>query len=1034
MERQELLSTNITLKEHIVQFSRNFYSRMTVLASTVGIAFAAASSAEAQVSVLTVDCTPFVSPGPSSYGPTHTMGMALQAVDQGSDFNVTEVTPAAFRAMTAAQLSAFDLIAVNNHPFRLGDGCVPGAGNGLGTTWHSAVGIISGGRVVLNSHDAPRFKLLRTPPTGPLFTGFEPFGTMDLVRQAGLWAGGLPGETGLLIFNDAARFVSGPGVPILGVGWDNPELNLPPAWGIVDLDQAGGQFMNGGYTDILPAFAGHPLYVGLSDQRFAQNTISSFSANMGDTSFHSVFDAFNPSIFTLTEVVTNAGIIDVGGLCTCAGFAAPGPDGKAITLIRDIITCPPDFVDADLLLLKSHSFLWTDPRSGGEFVMTENVYEGCRCGEGEILDRPCEPRVDMTWEYVVENISYNPQPGDPANPIPGDTNGFSGFQIVFPGPVPELCNQQSPAIGGLWHQNSFSGQFPPFGIEWDVPAVGDLGILPGETGVFSFCSAERFDMVVEAEGEGGGPAGWAHTWSVFGGEPIIDADGTVSPGDGFPGAVDVACGNALASFPVVGIADAGLDWFDNDHDGQWTFGFGGDDLHSEDPGTCSTAIRDGDHDLGFDCKVLDMDGSLVDGQQVDCDLEVNVAFTEPHVSNGGCPSSLNGIKYHDANGDTSWDDGEDIVLDPNGNDTFDCFAGQDFLFHGFQSVPGEMFPEQLVVGVACDSDDRTLCKKVKYADEDGDGLIEVGELINFRVFIVVRNTSPNMWARTIVQDRFGAEIAVSGATATHGRVTMSTKGRSEKVFLVWDIGMLPPGGVATLEMETETDLTPDGYQSYTSCSYHDFNSGAVLKFRMPDGKQRSFETGSVVVSVLTEDALGDCDGDGFTDAEELECGTDPHVPAVDRIIDADGTASAGTGIPAAVELTCGAPLTSFPVTGAADAGLDWFDNDHDGQWTFGFAGDDLHSEDPNTCPSAFRDGFHDLGFDCKVLDMDCSLLDRQQVDCDLEVNVPFTEPHLSNGGCPSSFNGIRYYDANGDGSWDDGEDIVWDANGNGIFD
>lgn len=303
---------------------------LATLVVVLAVAFAASPDAGAQINVLTVDCTPFVSPGPGSFGLTNTMGMALQAVDQGADFNVTEVTPAAFRALTAVQLAAFDLIAVNNHPQRLGDNCVVGAGTGLGTTWHGVVGVASGGRVVLTSHDAPRFKLLRTPPAPPLFTGFEPFGTIDLVRQAALWAGGAPGQTGLLIFNDAPLFVG-------GFGWNNPELNLPLAWAITDLNQNGAFFMNGGYTDILPAYAAHPIYTGLSDVRGAFNTISSFSANIGDTSFHSVFGSFNPLIFTPTEAVINAGIIDVLGLCFCAGNAALGPDGSVITLIRDAI-------------------------------------------------------------------------------------------------------------------------------------------------------------------------------------------------------------------------------------------------------------------------------------------------------------------------------------------------------------------------------------------------------------------------------------------------------------------------------------------------------------------------------------------------------------------------------------------------------------------------------------------------------------------------------------------------------------------------
>ena len=126
---------------------------LTLLAGCIG-------TANAQINVVTVDCTPFVSPNAfTSFGPDNTMGMSLQQVDQGSDFLVTEVTPAVFRALPAANLSAYDLIAINNNPSRID--C--GSGLGLGTTWHSVVGVTSGGRVVLNSHDAARFKIIIQP-------------------------------------------------------------------------------------------------------------------------------------------------------------------------------------------------------------------------------------------------------------------------------------------------------------------------------------------------------------------------------------------------------------------------------------------------------------------------------------------------------------------------------------------------------------------------------------------------------------------------------------------------------------------------------------------------------------------------------------------------------------------------------------------------------------------------------------------------------------------------------------------------------
>lgn len=304
---------------------------------TIGEAdFTVSEVAAGQINVITVDCTPFVSPGISSIGkPFNTMGQALQQVDPGGViFSVNEVTPAAFRALTAAQLATYDLIAINNNPFRLGDDCVAGAGQGLGTTWHQVVGVQTGSRVVLTSHDAPRFKMTFDVPAftgsaaganpGP---GVEPFGADDLVLSAARWAGS-GSQTGLIIFNDSARFST-----VGGQGWNNPELNLPAAWGITDLNQSSGGFMGGGYTDILPAFETHPIYNGLSDARFGLNSINSFAANIVDTSFHSIFGSFT-SIFTPTEVVINAGIVDPGSF-GIGEFAAPGPNGTAITLIRD---------------------------------------------------------------------------------------------------------------------------------------------------------------------------------------------------------------------------------------------------------------------------------------------------------------------------------------------------------------------------------------------------------------------------------------------------------------------------------------------------------------------------------------------------------------------------------------------------------------------------------------------------------------------------------------------------------------------------
>ncbi len=145
----------------------------------------------------------------------------------------------------------------------------------------------------------------------------------------------------------------------------------------------------------------------------------------------------------------------------------------------------------------------------------------------------------------------------------------------------------------------------------------------------------------------------------------------------------------------------------------------------------------------------------------------------------------------------------------------------------------------------------------------------------------------------------------------------------------------------------------------------------------------------------------------------------------DICIDADGTASAGDGIATAAEVGLGRPLTPFPQPVFNGSGLDMFDNDANQAWTFGPLGDDLHVEAPLFCPSGIRNGEHEQGQDCVVLDYNGSLTTGQVVSCDLEVGAFCVAPLPS----PITFN-----DANGNGAWDNGEDIVLDVNNDGVFD
>ena len=130
------------------------------------------------------------------------------------------------------------------------------------------------------------------------------------------------------------------------------------------------------------------------------------------------------------------------------------------------------------------------------------------------------------------------------------------------------------------------------------------------------------------------------------------------------------------------------------------------------------------------------------------------------------------------------------------------------------------------------------------------------------------------------------------------------------------------------------------------------------------------------------------------------------------------------------EVRCGDPIIPLNVT-PNHAGLDVlnsvlgaFCGFH--PWAFGpVGGDDIHLEDPfpdpdgavSTCPTSIRDAFYNLGRDCVVLDLDGSLFDG------LGVCVDNAADFL-----------LSFHDLNGNGWYNDGEDIVLDVNASGIVD
>lgn len=98
-------------------------------------------------------------------------------------------------------------------------------------------------------------------------------------------------------------------------------------------------------------------------------------------------------------------------------------------------------------------------------------------------------------------------------------------------------------------------------------------------------------------------------------------------------------------------------------------------------------------------------------------------------------------------------------------------------------------------------------------------------------------------------------------------------------------------------------------------------------------------------------------------------------------------------------------------------------------------GDDLHVEGPKY-PTAVRGGTHDDFLDPIVLDLDGSLdgtPGSEPVHVDLEFGLP-NPSGIPDSNCTGPDPALKFYDGGLNGFWDDGEDIILDVNGNGVFD
>jgi hypothetical protein len=104
-----------------------------------------------------------------------------------------------------------------------------------------------------------------------------------------------------------------------------------------------------------------------------------------------------------------------------------------------------------------------------------------------------QPGGRYLWEYTVTNNSFDPNPGV--------SNGFSGFELFLPTPIAEIADiTPNPSSTPPWEVNCCSGN----PVEWDIRDSVGLGIMLGDTGIFSFTTDPR-QVAINNDG-------WFHSW------------------------------------------------------------------------------------------------------------------------------------------------------------------------------------------------------------------------------------------------------------------------------------------------------------------------------------------------------------------------------------------------------------------------------------------------------------------------------------------------------------------------------------------
>jgi hypothetical protein len=123
--------------------------------------------------------------------------------------------------------------------------------------------------------------------------------------------------------------------------------------------------------------------------------------------------------------------------------------------------------------------------------------------------------------------------------------------------------------------------------------------------------------------------------------------------------------------------------------------------------------------------------------------------------------------------------------------------------------------------------------------------VPVGMFVGWTFRIYVENTFSEDMTNVVVKDKFTRELMVCEGCpdipdpyTSQGIMEITTKGKTDRAWLEWDVGTIPAGGYAILVLTVGTDMNPKGHQEFTSTGDYELNNGAILRYDMGGFKYR----------------------------------------------------------------------------------------------------------------------------------------------------------------------------------------------------